>query len=102
MGDCLDRVREFPSGARRQAGHQLDRIQRGLEPDDWKHMGTIGPGVKELRIRDESGAYRVLYLAKLERAIYVLHCFQKKTQRTAASDIALAGERYRQLMRKAK
>jgi phage-related protein len=102
MGDCLDRVREFPSGARRQAGHQLDRIQRGLEPDDWKPMGTIGPGVKELRIRDESGAYRVLYLAKLERAIYVLHCFQKKTQRTAASDIALAGERYRQLMRKAK
>lgn len=102
LGDSLDRMREFTTGARREAGHQLDRVQRGLEPDDWKPMSTVGPGVRELRIRDESGAYRVIYLAKLERAVYVLHCFQKKTQRTAASDIALAGERYRQLMRKTK
>ena len=102
LGDSLDRIREFTIGARRETGHQLDRIQRGLEPDDWKPMSTIGTGVRELRIRDETGAYRVVYLAKLKQAVYVLHCFQKKTQRTAASDIALASERYRQLMRKAK
>jgi phage-related protein len=102
LGDSLDRVREFPTVAKREAGHQLDRIQRGLEPDDWKPMSTIGPGVRELRIQDESGTYRVIYLAKLAQAVYVLHGFQKKTRKTPASDIALASERYRQLMRKAK
>jgi phage-related protein len=102
MGDSLERIREFPSSAKREAGHQLDRIQRGLEPDDWKPMGSIGSGVKELRIRDEAGTYRVIYLAKLERAIYVLHGFQKKTRKTSTSDIALAAERHRQLMRRAK
>jgi phage-related protein len=102
LGDSLERIREFPSGPKREAGHQLDRVQRGLEPDDWKSMNTIGSGVKELRIRDKAGAYRVIYLAKLEQAVYVLHGFQKKTRKTSASDIALAVERYRQLMRKAK
>jgi len=102
LGDSLERIREFPSSAKREAGHQLDRIQRGLEADDWKPMGSIGSGVKELRIRDEAGAYRVIYLAKLEQAVYVLHGFQKKTHKTSTSDVAMAVERYRQLMRKTK
>jgi phage-related protein len=102
LGDSLERIREFPSGPKREAGHQLDRIQRGLEPDDWKPISTVGSGVKELRIRDDAGTYRVIYLAKLEQAVYVLHGFQKKTRKTSTSDIALATERYRQLMRKAK
>ena len=100
LGDSLDGIREFPSEAKRKAGHQLDRVQHGLDPDDWKPIKTIGPGVCELRIRDATGAYRVIYLAKLERAVYVLHAFQKKTQKTSGSDIALANERYRQLLRK--
>jgi phage-related protein len=96
-GDSLVRLREFPKVARRSAGYQLDRIQRGLEPDDWKPMKAIGAGVRELRIRDRSGAYRVIYLATLPDRVVVLHAFQKKTQQTAKSDIELAAKRLREL-----
>jgi len=75
MGDSLARVREFPKGARRAAGYQLDRVRRGLEPDDWKSMQAIGPGVRELRIRDRAGAFRVIYLATLADRVVVLHVF---------------------------
>ena len=87
-GDSLARLRDFPPTARRAAGYQLDRIQRGLEPDDWKTIQTIGAGVRELRIRDRAGAFRVIYLATLPDRIVVLHAFQKKTQRTTRQDIA--------------
>ena len=95
LGDSLVRLREFPSSARRSAGYQLDRVQRGLEPDDWKPMKTIGAGVRELRIRDRTGGFRVIYLATLPDRIVVLHAFQKKTQRTARLDIELATRRFR-------
>lgn len=98
-GDSLDCLREFPAEARREAGFQLDRVQRGLEPFDWKPMSSAGTGVREIRIRDDSGAFRVLYVAKLEDAVYVLHCFQKKTQATAKRDVDLAARRYRELMK---
>jgi len=97
MGDSLARLREFPSAARRSAGYQLDRVQRGLEPDDWKPMRTVGAGVRELRIRDRAGAFRVIYLATLPDRIVVLHAFAKKTPKTARRDIELATGRYRQL-----
>jgi phage-related protein len=80
-------------------GFQLDRVQRGLEPFDWKPMRSVGAGVREIRVRDESGAYRVLYIAKFEDAVYVLHCFQKKTQATPKQDIDLAERRYRELVK---
>lgn len=64
LGDSLDCLREFPREARRQAGFQLDRVQRGLEPFDWKPMSSVGTGVREIRIREESGSYRVIYVAK--------------------------------------
>lgn len=96
-GDSLARLRDFPPTARRAAGYQLDRIQRGLEPDDWKTIQTIGAGVRELRIRDRAGAFRVIYLATLPDRIVVLHAFQKKTQRTTRQDIALATKRFREL-----
>ena len=89
----------FPQDARREAGHQLGRVQHGLEPSDWKPMLTIGPGVREIRIREESGQYRVLYVAKFADAIHVLHAFQKKTQRTAKMDIELAKKRYKEIGR---
>ena len=77
-GSALEDLRAFPEAARRQAGYQLDQIQHGREPDDWKPMNTVGRGVREIRIRDAAGAFRVLYVAKFDHAIYVLHCFQKK------------------------
>jgi phage-related protein len=98
-GSALEDLRAFPQGARRAAGFQLDQVQRGREPDDWKPMNSIGSGIKEIRIRDTAGAFRVLYLARFEDAVYVLHCFQKKTQKTRKRDLALASQRYRDLMK---
>jgi phage-related protein len=99
LGSSLDDLRAFPQAARRQAGYQLDRVQRGYEPDDWKPMNTIGRGAGEIRIRDAAGAFRVLYVAKFEDAVYVLHCFQKKTQKTRKADLNLASKRYRDLLK---
>lgn len=96
-GSSLDDLRAFPLSARREAGHQLDRVQSNLEPDDWKPMTTVGIGVKEIRIRDAAGAFRVIYVAKFADAVYVLHCFQKKTEKTSKADVDLAAARYRDL-----
>ncbi|WP_236717239.1 type II toxin-antitoxin system RelE/ParE family toxin [Acidihalobacter prosperus] len=95
----MDDLRAFPSDARREAGHQIDQVQNGRDPDDWKPMPTVGKGVREIRVRDATGAFRVIYVAKLAEAVYVLHCFQKKTQKTAKSDLELAGQRYRDLLK---
>jgi phage-related protein len=83
--------------ARRIAGYQLDRVQRGLEPDDWKPMPAIGRGVREIRVRDQSGAFRIVYLATLADRVVVLHAFQKKTRRTAKHELDLAARRLRDL-----
>ena len=97
LGESLDALRVFPSEARRESGLQLDRVQRGLMPDNWKPMKSIGPGVSEIRVRADSGAFRVLYVATFPEAVYVLHAFQKKTQKTAQADISLATTRYKAL-----
>lgn len=96
-GDSLDRLRDFPEDARREAGHALYQVQKGLDPNDWKPMPTIGAGVREIRIRDGIGAYRVIYIATLADAVHVLHAFQKKSQKTAHRDLALAAARLRAL-----
>jgi phage-related protein len=98
-GSALDDLRAFPEAARREAGFQLDQVQHGRDPDDWKPMNTIGRGVREIRIRDAAGAFRVLYVAKFDDAVYVLHCFQKKTQKTSRADLNLASQRYRDLLK---
>ncbi len=90
-------LKAFPQSARREAGHQIDQVQQGRDPDDWKPMQTVGQGVREIRIRDESGAFRVVFVAKFDDAIYVLHCFQKTTQKTRKADLDLAAQRYRDL-----
>lgn len=97
-GTSLDDLRAFPSDARREAGFQLDKVQQGLAPDDWKPMTTIGPGVKEIRIWDEAGTFRVIYLAKLANAVHVLHCFHKKSEVTSQHDMKLAQRRYKDLI----
>jgi phage-related protein len=99
LGDSLAALRSFPGGARREVGHQIDRVQRGLEPNDWKPMKTIAAGIREIRVRDTAGAFRVIYLATLADAVYVLHAFQKKSRGTAKRDLDLATERFKQLMR---
>jgi phage-related protein len=98
-GTALDDLRDFPAGARREAGHQIDQVQHGRDPDDWKPMSAVGQGVRELRIRHEEAAFRVIYVARLKDAIYVLHCFQKQTQKTRKSDLDLAARRYRDLVK---
>jgi phage-related protein len=95
LGDSLDRLRDFPDDARSEAGHQLSEVQNGNDPDDWKPMKTVGPGVREIRIREDSGAFRIIYLATLPEAVLVLHAFQKKTQATPQRDIDLAASRLR-------
>ena len=97
-GSALDDLRHFPLSIRREAGYQLDHVQNGFEPDDWKPMPSIGQGVREIRLRDITGAFRVIYIAKFSDAVYVLHCFQKKTQKTGKPDLDLATSRYRELV----
>ena len=92
IGSSKQDVLSFPVGARRNAGYQLDKVQRGEEPDDWKPMPSVGPGVREIRIHVE-GAFRVLYVANIGDAIHVLHAFQKKTQKTPLRDVRLARQR---------
>lgn len=99
LGDSIEQLRAFPDAARRDSGFQLDRLQRGLDPDDWKPMKSIGSGVREIRIRDANGTFRVVFLATLPDAVYVLHAFQKKTSKTSTRDIAVAQFRYRELKR---
>lgn len=101
-GSALADLRAFPEAARRDAGYQLDRVQRGRDPDDWKPMKDIGPGVREIRVRAADGAFRVVYVAKFAEAIFVLHCFQKKSQKTSREDVDLAAKRYKDLIKELK
>ena len=95
LGDSLSRLRDFPDGAWSDAGFQLSEVQQGNDPVDWKPMKTVGPGVREIRVREASGAYRVIYLATLPECVLVLHAFHKKTPQTARKDIDLAARRLR-------
>ncbi len=99
LGDSLKCLRAFSPDARQDAGHQLDQVQRGAQPVDFKPMPSIGKGVEELRIWDEAGTFRVIYLARMADAVYVLHAFQKKTQATSRRDIETAKQRLALLMR---
>jgi phage-related protein len=99
IGDSLSAIRELSWVARREAGFQLDRVQRGLMPEDWKPLKIVGSGVNEIRVREETGAFRVIYVASFPEAVYVLHAFQKKTQKTAARDLELAARRFKALRR---
>jgi len=98
-GSSLVDLRAFPENARRSCGFQLGKVQRGEEPDDWKPMPIVGPGVCEIRVHDDSGAYRLIYVAKLASAIHVLHAFTKKSQKTSGADLRLAMKRYKEILR---
>ena len=96
LGSSQRDLRAFPALARRLVGFQLRRVQQGLDPDDWKPMQTVGPGVREIRIHI-AGAHRVFYVARRPEAIHVLHAFEKKTQKTSAHDLRIGRDRFRVL-----
>jgi phage-related protein len=96
LGNSRRDLRAFPALSRRLAGFQLRRVQQGLDPDDWKPMQTVGPGVREIRIHI-AGAHRVFYVATRPEAIYVLHAFEKKTQKTSTQDLRIGRDRFRAL-----
>jgi len=98
-GDSSERLREFPADIRQDVGYQLYLVEQGFDPLDWKPMPSIGKGVREIRVRDDTGAYRAIYIATLPNAVHVLHVFQKKTQKTARHDLELAKARLRELLR---
>ena len=102
VGSSKSDLVDFPDDARREAGYQLEKVQHGGEPNDWKPFPDVGPGVKEIRIHEASGAFRVMYLATRPEGIYVLHCFQKKTQQTSQHDIELGQKRFKTLPKKEK
>lgn len=96
IGSALDDLRDFPVEARRDAGFELDLIQRGDMPSDFKPMLNVGAGAYEIRIHI-LGEWRVIYVAKFSSGIYVLHAFHKKTGKTAQADIEIAQRRYKQI-----
>lgn len=95
LGSSRDDLSAMPDAVRHSIGLELMRVQFGGEPTGFKPMPTVGTGAYEIRVRDESGAFRAIYVAKFEAAIYVLHAFQKRTQQTAKMDIELAKARYK-------
>jgi len=97
LGSSRDDLTAMPAGVRHDIGVELMRVQFGGNPVDFKPMPTVGAGAYEIRVRDASGAFRAIYVAKFEAAVYVLHAFQKKTPRTAKVDIDLARVRYKMI-----
>ena len=95
VGSARDDLAAFPESVRARTGHELFMLQTGRDPDNWKPMKGLGAGACEIRVRDATGAYRVIYVAKFEDAVYVLHAFCKKTQKTTRADLDLAKQRYR-------
>jgi phage-related protein len=95
VGSSFEDLLAFPKAPRKEAGFQLGKVQAGLDPTDWKPFDEVGAGTREIRIGDTRGIFRVMHVAKFEEAIYVLHCFQKKTQSTSKQDKDIAAARYR-------
>jgi phage-related protein len=98
LGSSRRDIRAFPPDARRVAGYQLFRVQEGVDPTDSKPMTSIGPGVREIRVHTET-EHRVCYIARFAEGVYVLHAFEKRTQKTAARDVELARARYGELLK---
>lgn len=90
-------IKGFPQIPRERIGYQLDLLADGDEPCDWKPMKTVGAGVQEIRVKSKDGAFRVFYVVNRPDAIYVLHAFQKTTEKTEKRDIDLAKARLKAL-----
>lgn len=97
VGSSLDDLRAIPKSPRQDMGRQINRVQQGLDPLDWKPVKSVGPGVREIRIRDEGNNYRCMYVAKSGKSVYVLHVFIKKSQKTLGYDIEIAKSRFKEV-----
>lgn len=97
-GSSLKDLQAFPEDTRAIAGHELRKVQFGQEPADWKSINDWGSGVIEIRLDGVAGAFRVVYIAKFEEAIYVLHSFQKKSQKTSKEDVKVIKTRYQDVV----
>ena len=97
LGNTYQSVKSYSGIVRQEIGYNLDKVQRGQDPHDWKPMISVGSGVKEIRIHEDK-EYRVLYVAKFEESIYILHSFIKKTEQTLKKDIELAKQRYIEML----
>jgi phage-related protein len=93
LGDSLQRIKDFPRSASKDAGYQLGLVENGEEPLDWKPMPTVGPGVREIRIWASDGTFRVTYVVRSRIGVFVLHAFAKTTELTSKRDIDLARAR---------
>ncbi|GAB36487.1 type II toxin-antitoxin system RelE/ParE family toxin [Gordonia otitidis] len=96
VGSSLEDLRDLPAAARQDIGYQLEQIQFGNDPDDWRAMPGVGAGCREIRVRTADGAYRTFYATKFDNYVYVLHVFTKKTQTTTQHDLAIGKKRYSQ------
>lgn len=94
LGSSKEDLRDFPPVARQRSGYQLELIQEGEEPADWKPMESVGQGVREIRIKCKDGAFRVFYVVSKPEAVYVLHVFRKTTEKTEKRDLDLAKARF--------
>jgi phage-related protein len=101
-GASLKDLRAFPDAVRNEAGYELREVQKGNEPTDWKPMSSIGVGVKEIRVKDEQGIFRVIYVVKYLDRVIVLHAFQKKTEKTSKNDLDLAKQRLKLVLEEVK
>src|SRR5712672_2110998 len=97
LGSSREELRAFPRDAQREMCYQLQHGQEGGDPDDWKPRSSVGSGVREIRVRESSGAFRCIYLATRPGGVYVLHCFQKKTPKTRQQDLDLAHKRFKSI-----
>ena len=98
IGSSLEDLKEVPIDVRGVAGAELRRVQRGEKPLHGRSIKTIGAGAFEIKVKDRQGAFRVFYVAKFAEVIYVLHAFQKKSQKTSKQDIALGKQRYKEML----
>lgn len=96
LGQSQRVLKSFPTEAKIIADNQLALVQLGREPNNWKTMSIVGPGAMEIRI-SQQGQYRVIFVAKFPEAVYVLHVFQKKTQKTSKYDLNRARDAYAQI-----
>jgi phage-related protein len=97
LGDSKKNLRDFPDGARKLLGDELQLVQFGGMPKDAKPFKGIGSGVLEIALRYASEAYRVVLALQIGRRIYVLHAFQKKSKKgieTPKRDVDLIKKRY--------
>lgn len=98
LGNSKKIYDEFSEETKDDLGYNLGRVQNNEVPQDFKPMTTVGKGVYELRFSDGKTFSRVMYIAKFEEAVYVLHAFEKKTNSTEKQDIDLAKTRLKELI----